>query len=146
MTVPVVHSLASQHPDMRITMLTKKELKPFFDWMPANVEVLGVDLSKYDGMIGLEKLFDELKQRKFDAMADFHDVLRTKYLRSRFKLSGVKTVKIDKGRDGDVEGALCLLRDLKREGDDFGEFFRDGEPFGRFRAVKEGNFGIGAIG
>ena len=105
MTVPVVHSLASQHPDMRITMLTKKELKPFFDWMPANVEVLGVDLSKFEGMLGLEKLFDELKRRKFDAMADFHDVLRTKYLRSRFKLSGVKTVKIDKGRD-DKKGLL----------------------------------------
>ena len=81
MTVPVVHSLASQHPEMRITMLTKKGMKPFFDWMPANVEVIGVDVNKYDGVVGLEKLFNELKKRKFDAMADLHDVLRTKYLR-----------------------------------------------------------------
>lgn len=103
MTVPVVHSLASQHPEMRITMLTKKGMKPFFDWMPANVEVIGVDVNKYDGVVGLEKLFNELKKRKFDAMADLHDVLRTKYLRSRFKLSGVKTAKIDKGREDKKE-------------------------------------------
>ena len=102
-TVPVVHSLASQHPEMRITMLTKKGMKPFFDWMPANVEVIGVDVNKYDGVVGLEKLFNELKKRKFDAMADLHDVLRTKYLRSRFKLSGVKTAKIDKGREDKQE-------------------------------------------
>ncbi|MBQ1665538.1 MAG: glycosyl transferase family 1, partial [Bacteroidaceae bacterium] len=103
MTVPVVHSLASQHPEMRITMLTKKGMKPFFDWMPANVEVIGVDVNKYDGVVGLEKLFNELKKRKFDAMADLHDVLRTKYLRSRFKLCGVKTAKIDKGREDKKE-------------------------------------------
>ena len=32
-------------------------------------------------------------------LADLHDVLRTKYLRTRFKMGGVKMAVIDKGRD-----------------------------------------------
>lgn len=98
MTVPVVHSFALQHPEMRITVLTRKIYKPLYAWAPSNVDVMGVDLKQYGGVTGLERLFREVNKRRFDAVADLHDVLRTKYLRTRFRLSGVPVAVIDKGR------------------------------------------------
>lgn len=50
--------------------------------------------------MGLGWLYNDLKEEQFDAVADFHDVLRSKYLRWRFKLSGVKVAHLDKGRSG----------------------------------------------
>ena len=98
MTVPVIHSLASQHPELRITVMTRGRFAPMFQWMPANVEVKPVDLENYSGLFGLSRLYRELKKKRFDAVADLHDVLRTKFLRLRFKMSGTKVAVIDKGR------------------------------------------------
>lgn len=99
MLVPVVHSLAVQHPELHVTLLTRKHLVPLYDWMPSNVEIIGVDLkNEYKGFSGLNKLYASLRNRHFDAMADMHDVLRSKYLRWRFRLSGTKCAHIDKGR------------------------------------------------
>jgi ADP-heptose:LPS heptosyltransferase len=98
MTVPVIHSLATQHPDLRITIMTRGRFAPMCQWLPSNVEVKPVDLENYSGLGGLSRLYGELKQKKYDAVADLHDVLRTKYLRLRFKTSGTKVAVIDKGR------------------------------------------------
>ncbi len=98
MTVPVIHCLATQHPELRITVMTRGRFKPMFHWMPANVEVKAVELNDYKGLGGLGRLYKELKERRYDAVADLHDVLRTKYLRLRFRLSGVKVATINKGR------------------------------------------------
>lgn len=98
MTVPVVHSLATQYPELRIVILTRQRFVPFFHWLPANVEVRGIDLNAYRGFGGLYRLYRELEERKFDAVADLHDVLRTKFLRTCFRFSGVRVEVIDKGR------------------------------------------------
>lgn len=98
MTVPVIHALASQHPDFRITVMTRGRFAPMFQWMPSNVEVKSVELENYKGIFGLGRLYSELKQKHYDAVADLHDVLRTKYLRMRFRMSGTKVAVIDKGR------------------------------------------------
>lgn len=98
MLVPVVHNVALQHPEAELTVLTRKHLVPLFDWTPDNVRVRGINIKSYEGIGGLNKLYKELKTEGFDAVADVHDVLRTKYLRLRFRLSGVPTAVIDKGR------------------------------------------------
>lgn len=98
MTVPVIHSLATQNRNIRITVVTRKRFTPMFEWMPANVSVIGIDLNAYNGITGLTKLYTELKKNNFNAVADLHDVLRTKYIRTCFRLSGVKVGVIDKGR------------------------------------------------
>ena len=59
---------------------------------------MGVNLDDYKGIGGLSRLYGQLKQRQFDAVADLHDVLRSKYLRTRFRLSGKQVAVIDKGR------------------------------------------------
>lgn len=99
MTVPVVYSLAESYPDLEITFLSNERLSAFFDEAPVNIRFMGVDLKKdYAGLSGLNRLYQELNERQFDYVADLHDVLRSKYLRLRFWLSGVKTAHINKGR------------------------------------------------
>lgn len=108
MTVPVIDSLAKQYPNLSITMLSKNFVAPLFAQMPSNLHFKGVNLNDYKGLIGLYRLYNELKQERFDAIADIHDVLRTKVLRSFFALSGVKTAHIDKGRT--EKKALCRAK------------------------------------
>ncbi len=98
MTVPVLQALATQHPDLRITMLTRTRFAPMFEWLPSNVQVKGIDLANYEGIIGLTRLYNLLKKADFDAVADLHDVLRSKYLRTCFSMSGKKVAIVDKGR------------------------------------------------
>ena len=98
MTIPVIHSLAEQHRDLRITVLTRSRFTPMFQWLPANVEVRGIDLDAYEGITGLTKLYNELSKQKFDIVADLHDVIRTKYIRTCFLMGGTKVAVVDKGR------------------------------------------------
>ncbi|MCM1313009.1 MAG: glycosyltransferase family 9 protein [Roseburia sp.] len=98
MTVPVIHSLAALYPELRVTVLTQRRFSAFFDWMPPNVEVKGIALSDYQGIWGLNRLFSELRAGHYDMVADLHDVLRTKYLRTCFRMSGTKVATVDKGR------------------------------------------------
>jgi len=99
MCVPVVWSLARSFPDLQIFFMTRKNFQPMFSHCPDNVHFVGVDLKNdYRGFEGLNRLFAEVKALNIDAYADFHNVIRTKYLRLRARYAGVKTVKIDKGR------------------------------------------------
>lgn len=101
MTIPVIHSLATQYPQHQIMVLSRDTLAPLFDGLPDNVLFRGVDLrGEHAGLMGLGWLYNDLKEEKFDAIADFHDVLRSKYLRWRFRLSGTKVAHLDKGRSG----------------------------------------------
>ena len=103
MTVPVVHSLAQQHRQLRITVLTKAAYAPLYSFAPANVETIGVQFEEYKGVAGLMKLFNQLRERKFDAVADLHDVLRSKFLRTQFWLIGKPVAVIEKDRKGKHE-------------------------------------------
>lgn len=98
MTVPVLQALATQHPELHITMLTRTRLVPLFANLPPTVEVKGINLNEYDGIAGLSRLYKQLKELNFDAVADLHDVLRTKYLRVRFAMGGTRVAVVDKGR------------------------------------------------
>lgn len=96
MTVPVLRALLQQHPHLKITVLTRGFFAPFFRDLP-NVHVFEADVKgKHKGLIGLYKLAKELKTLQIDAIADLHNVLRSKVLK-RF-LSGIPKAQIDKGR------------------------------------------------
>ena len=99
MTVPVLYALATQNPELRITMLTRSRLVALFEWLPANVQAMGIDFGDNDGVVGLTKVYNELRKRHFDAVADLHDVLRTKYLRTCFRAGGTQVAVVDKGRE-----------------------------------------------
>ena len=125
MTVPVLYALATQHSDLRITMLTRNRFLPLFEWLPANVQVKGVDFAEQDGIIGLTKMYNQLREGHFDAVADLHDVLRSKYLRTCFALAGTQVAVIDKGRKdkkaliGNGQGHEALKPMMERYADVF---------------------------
>ncbi|WP_232459724.1 MULTISPECIES: glycosyltransferase family 9 protein [unclassified Winogradskyella] len=96
MSVPVIRAFTSQYPDVKVTIVTRGFFAPFFRVIK-NVEVFEVDLkAKYKGILGLYKLSKELRHLNFDAIADIHNVLRTKILKLFFV--GKKVIQIDKGR------------------------------------------------
>lgn len=98
MTIPIVYSLAAASPQTDITVLSRKQFAGLFAHSPSNVHFMGVDLEQYKGIPGLWKLFRLFKQEGFQAVADLHDVLRTKVLRTLFRLSGISCAHIHKGR------------------------------------------------
>ena len=101
MTVPVVHDLAVQYPDLDITMLSREMARPLFERMPNNVHFIAADLEgRHKGLLGLCRLWRDAHLSDFDYIADFHDVLRTWWLRTEGCLRRKKVAKIDKGRKG----------------------------------------------
>ena len=101
MTVPVVHDLATQYPDLDITMLSREMARPLFERLPDNVHFYAADLKgRHKGLIGLCRLWRDAHMSDFDYIADFHDVLRTHWLRVEGCLRRKKVAKIDKGRKG----------------------------------------------
>jgi ADP-heptose:LPS heptosyltransferase len=99
MMVPVLYSFASKYPQHEITVLSRSPFKSLFEQLPSNVKFVSADFNgKHKGLKGLNLLYRELKCQNFDFVADFHAVLRSNYLTFRFKLDGVRTASIDKGR------------------------------------------------
>lgn len=98
MTIPVLRAFTHQHPTVKITVLSKPFLKPLFEDLP-NVTFFAAEVDgKHKGILGIYKLFKELSQLKIDVVADLHNVLRSKILRTFFQLSGIKVAYVDKGR------------------------------------------------
>nr|WP_314895803.1 glycosyltransferase family 9 protein [uncultured Flavobacterium sp.] len=98
MTVPVLRAFVNQHPEVKITVVSRPFFKPFFDSIP-NVSFFAFDeKERHKGFLGLLRLFQDLQQLNSDAFADLHNVLRSKIVRSLFALSGKKVASVDKGR------------------------------------------------
>jgi len=98
MTVPVIRALTEKYPDCKITVLSKPFFKPLFDTIPQVSFFAAQVNTKHKGILGLLKLYRELKKEKITHVADFHNVLRSKILRALFIFDGKPSIFIDKGR------------------------------------------------
>jgi ADP-heptose:LPS heptosyltransferase len=128
MTVPVVKAVLEQNPGLQITYVSRPGFVDFFkgvsglNYFEADFELL------YNGFAGPLKLFKKLKgTAKYDAVADLHDSLRSKFLRRLFRFNGAKVAYIDKGR---AEKKLLtrfpnkILKPLKRTTERYADVFR----------------------
>lgn len=104
MTAPVIEALHKKYPDVQITILTTPFFRPFFRNIPS-AEFVEVDLKgRHKGFGGILRLWKDIrKQYRINEVADLHDVLRSKVLRTLFRLSGKRIAVIDKGRKGKKE-------------------------------------------
>jgi ADP-heptose:LPS heptosyltransferase len=113
MTVPLVSALASQYPDLKITVVTRASFKSFFEGIP-NVSVYEANFDKqHKGLMGLWRLYKELRELKVYAVADLHNVLRSRVITFLFKRRGKKTATTDKMRDARKQ--LTALKDKRFE-------------------------------
>jgi len=98
MIVPVLRVFTATYPDVKITVLSKPFHEPLFEefqqvqFFPADVK------GSHKGLAGLYRLSKELKNQGITAVADLHNVLRSKAIGGYFRLNNIPVVKIDKGR------------------------------------------------
>lgn len=98
MLVPVVRALVTQHKNVKVTIVSKGFFKPFFQGIP-HVNFFEAETSgKHKGLAGLFRLYRELKKLKPFAVADMHNVLRSKIITTLFSLNRKKTATVDKAR------------------------------------------------
>src|SRR5688572_30186924 len=96
MTVPLLRALVAQYPHLKVTILSKAFFKPFFEDIP-NVTFYAADVNgRHKGLLGLIKLYRELKAMHIDAVADLHNVLRSKVVAKLFAVSGKPVATTDK--------------------------------------------------
>ena len=96
MTVPVLSALTKQYPELKISVLTRAFFNPFFRDLP-NTTIISAEVKgKHKGIYGLYKLAKTLNKEEFYAVADLHNVLRSKML--KVFLSCKHFISLDKGR------------------------------------------------
>jgi ADP-heptose:LPS heptosyltransferase len=97
--VPVVKSLVAAHKNVEVTIVTRPRFAPFF-YDIERVVVFPADVDyTYNGIFGMRDLFKTLiRKASYDVVVDMHDHLRTKILRTLFKLFFTDVVVFDKGR------------------------------------------------
>jgi ADP-heptose:LPS heptosyltransferase len=100
LTEPVLAGMRKQHPETRIVLLTRPAFKPFFTSIEG-LQFFFPDFNgRHKGLPGLFRLFRDLtRQYQIDRVIDLHDILRSKIIRSFFKITGTPVSVIDKGRD-----------------------------------------------
>ena len=99
MTIPVLYPVCRANPGTRFVMLTKKWPASMFHDRPDNLMVVGIDTKDYKGLFGLMKLAGELRhQYAIDAVADLHNVLRSRIIGAALKMRGIPEVHLDKDR------------------------------------------------
>ncbi|SFC95722.1 glycosyltransferase family 9 protein [Algibacter pectinivorans] len=96
MAVPVLRALTQQHPELKVTVLTRGFFIPFFRDLD-RVEVFSADVKgEHKGVFGLYKLGKALNEKQFYVVADLHNVLRSKILKNFITCK--RFISIDKGR------------------------------------------------
>ena len=96
MMIPVLRAFVNKYPEVKLTVLTREFFTPFFRDL-TNIEVYAIDVKeKHKGVKGLYKLSRELKTLNIDAVADLHNVLRSKILKTF--LPRKNFAQINKGR------------------------------------------------
>lgn len=126
MTIPVLKAFSLQYPEHKITVVSRPFFKPFFENIE-NVTFFPIDLKeRHKGFLGLLRLFSDLRKLNIDAVADLHNVLRSKVVRNLFALSGKKVAATDKGRKNKKELTKLAIKTISptksmfaRHGDTF---------------------------
>ena len=84
MTIPVIDSFARQHPDVRVTVVSRPWAQPLFSLLPSNVGFMAADLKgEHAGYHGLNLLARRLFALQPTHIADLHDAHIRKDRRAR---------------------------------------------------------------
>ncbi|MFM6975649.1 MAG: glycosyltransferase family 9 protein [Sphingobacteriaceae bacterium] len=127
MTAPVLRQLAEQHPETELVVVSRALFEPFFEAIPNLKFHAFHPKGKHQGFKGLLKLFAELQTYEITALADLHQNLRSRILSTLFRLKGLKTATVNKGR-GDKKTLTRkdqkILRPLRPMVERYADVFR----------------------
>lgn len=98
MAVPVLREFSKQYPAVKVTVVSRPFFAPFFEGIK-NLDFFAVDLKdRHKAMPGLFRLYNDLRKRDIDAIADLHNVLRSRIVDALFWAWGKPLAIIDKAR------------------------------------------------
>src|SRR5680860_1811779 len=98
MMVPVLRVVTATYPNLKITVLTRTFFAPLLKGIQ-NVKVFEADIKGlHSGIFGLYRLAKDLQNLGINAVADLHNVLRSKVLKLIFYFYEIPVKQIDKGR------------------------------------------------
>lgn len=102
MTIPVMKEVLDTHPELTIIFVTNKNWGPLCEGIPRLVFVPADLKGQHKGIPGLYRLFSSLRSLypEISAVADLHQVLRSRIVRTFYRLRGIHVAVIDKGRAG----------------------------------------------
>ncbi len=97
--VPVIKELLINYPSLTVTVVSNKHFAAFFSGIE-RLHFFGADLKgEHKGINGLFRLYRQLKKLySITAVADLHNVLRSKILAGFFRLGRLRVITINKGR------------------------------------------------
>jgi ADP-heptose:LPS heptosyltransferase len=109
--VPALEALVRSYSDLKITLLTREALSPFFREL-SQVEIFPFDFKeRHKGLPGIFRLFGDLRKKGITEVADLHNVLRSKMLCLLFWVFGRRVAQLDKGR----KEKRALTRKFRKE-------------------------------
>ncbi len=128
MVASVLREFQEQHSDTEIIMVSRPFFSAFFNDIPRLIFHPFNPNAQHKGMMGLMKLFKELKKYKAQQVADLHNNLRSRFLNLLFKSSGLSIKSVDKGRA--EKKALTrkrnkVFKQLKLTTERYADVFRD---------------------
>jgi ADP-heptose:LPS heptosyltransferase len=128
MTVPVVRELLQQHPDLKITYVSRPAFAAFFDGIERLTFIKADFKSEYAGITGSYKLYQHLKELAvYDAVANLHNNLRSNLIQALFRLNGIPGQRIDKDRTAKKQLTRFpdkILKQLKPTIERYADVFR----------------------
>ncbi|SHM09029.1 ADP-heptose:LPS heptosyltransferase [Chitinophaga jiangningensis] len=99
MTIPVMKQVLDSQPDLQIVFVSNKNWGALVEGMERLIFYPADFKGAHKGIPGLFRLFRELRsQFNIAAVADLHNVLRSKIVSTFFRATGVRVRTIDKGR------------------------------------------------
>lgn len=101
MTVPALYSACRLNPDVEFVIVTRPKLAAIMVNPPANLRIAPADVdAEFRGPQGMWRLLRRLERDygSFDAVADLHNVIRTRLLSLPLLMRGAKIARLRKDR------------------------------------------------
>jgi len=98
MALPAIYSVACSYPEHHFTMITSEFTARLFINPPSNLKVIGISKTESKGISGTWKLLQLTRRLQPDAVADLHNVLRSWFVSTYFRLKCKPVVMLDKMR------------------------------------------------
>lgn len=95
MTLPVIYSVARQYPSLRLTVVTRPFFRRLFVDAPPNITFIDFTADNFSNLLGF---IATLRKQHFTAVADLHDVIRTRAIRMALHMGNIPVETVNKDR------------------------------------------------